>query len=116
MDTEVLVAILAVLLGAGGTGGIGLFITMLNNYKKGKIEDDGTMIDRLNAEAKVLIAARKTAEAERDGEHQGKLQWMNQSFRYRMQLASASPPITPNDIPELWDWHSGKGPGPTANM
>lgn len=116
MNTDLLVGVLALLLGAGGTGGIGLFVTMVRNYKKGKIEDDGTMIDRLNAEAKILTTARKTAEAERDVEHQGKLQWMNQSFRYRMQLVSATPPISPNDIPEIWEWHKGNGPGPAASM
>lgn len=100
MDTDVVVALLSVLLGAGGTGGVGLFVSMVRNYKKGKIEDDGTLIERLNSENKRLTA-------ELAMERTGKMMWMNQAFRYRMQQVRAAPPITPDDIPELW---SGQKP------
>lgn len=106
MDSNVIVALIAILLGGGGTAGIGLFVTMLRAHRKGKIEDEGTTIDRLNNEAKDLVRARKHAEAERDREHQAMLDWMTQSFQYRIQLVSATPPIKPDDNPHLWSHHT----------
>jgi hypothetical protein len=102
MDNGAIVAVISLLLGGGGTAGIGLFIKMLRDHRKGKIEDDGTIIERLNAEAKDLVAARKHAERERDEEHRQKMEWMTQALAYRMQVATATPPIKPNDFPELW--------------
>ena len=102
MESNIVVALLAVILGGGGVGGIGLAVNAFRAHKKGKIEDDGTLIERLNAEAKDLTAARKVAEGERDVAHQREQRWMDQSFRYRMQLATATPPIKPDDDPALW--------------
>lgn len=102
MDNGAIVAVISILLGGGGTAGVGLFIKMLRDHRKGKIEDDGTIIERLNAEAKDLVAARKHAEAERDEEHRQKMEWMNQAFAYRLQIMTAVPPISPNDFPALW--------------
>lgn len=102
MDNGVIVALIGILLGGGGGAGIGLFVKMLRDHRKGKIEDDGTIIERLNAEAKDLVAARKYAEAERDKEHSDKMEWMNQAFAYRRQVMMVSPPIQPDDFPSLW--------------
>jgi hypothetical protein len=110
MDNNVVVAVLGTLLGVGGTGGIGLAVNAWRAHKKGKIEDDGTLIERLNEDSKNQTAARKQAEDERDAAHRREMQWMSQAFLYRMQLVSASPPIVPNDNPEIWGMLT-QGPG-----
>lgn len=95
MDNNLVVAVLGTLLGVGGTGGIGLAVNAYRAHKRGKIEDDGTLIERLNAENKHLtMVNQQTARFER--------LWMTQAFKYRRQIAR-SPDLEPDDMPELWD-------------
>jgi hypothetical protein len=92
---NILLAIIALLLGGGGVGGIGLAVNAYRAHKRGKIEDDGTLIERLNAENKELSAKNAT--------HQRYEQlWMTQAFRYRKQIAR-TPDIDPDDMPQLWE-------------
>jgi hypothetical protein len=102
MDNNLVVAVLGTLLGVGGTGGVGLAVNAWRAHRRGRIEDDGTLIERLNEDSKNQAIARKTAEDERDQAHRREMAWMSQAFLYRMQLVSATPPIVPNDNPEIW--------------
>jgi hypothetical protein len=94
-NDNILVAVLMLLLGGGGVGGIGLAVNAWRAHKKGKIEDDGTLIERLNAENRDLAAKNAT--------HQRFEQlWMTQAFRYRRQVVRDSD-VDPDDMEELWD-------------
>lgn len=94
MDPNFIVGILGVLLGIGGGGGVGLAVQAYRAHKKGKIEDDGTLIERLNNENKDLTASKaKTQKFEQ--------LWMTQAFRYRKQIARV-PDLEPDDMPQLW--------------
>lgn len=94
--------IIGALLGVGGAGGVGMLASLWRANKKGKLEDEGTLIERLNKDNDAQLKLRKSTEGERDAERRGKQLWMDQAIQYRLQLVSASPPIKPRDIPELW--------------
>lgn len=94
--------ILGVLLGVGGTGGLGAIFALWRSHKKGKIEDEGTMIERLDKDNQSQHEQRKRAEDERDKAQATANMWMQQAIMYRLQMVAHSPPIVPNDIPELW--------------
>lgn len=94
-NDNILVAVLFVLLGGGGVGGVGLAVNAWRAHKKGKIEDDGTLIERLNHENGLLTAKlEKSQRFER--------LWMTQAFRYRKQVAR-TPDLDPDDMKELWE-------------
>jgi hypothetical protein len=84
-----------VLLGGGGVGGVGLAVNAWRAHKKGKIEDDGTLIERLNHENREL--SDKLAKS-----HRFEQLWMTQAFAYRRQIAK-TPDLEPADIAQLWD-------------
>lgn len=94
-NDNILVAVLMLLLGGGGVGGIGLAVNAWRAHKKGKIEDDGTLIERLNHENQALAA-----------KHEKSLKyeqlWMTQAFKYRRQVVRDSD-VEPDDMKELWD-------------
>lgn len=94
--------ILGVLLGVGGTGGLGSLYLVIRAHKKGKIEDEGTLIERINNDNKSQHDQRKAAEERADKAVAEKNAWMGQAIAYRMQLVSANPPIQPADIQGLW--------------
>lgn len=102
MDSNAIAGLIYVLLGGGGTVGVSLLFKMVRDHQKGKIEDDGTTIERLNAENKDLVLARRKAEEREEQRRLSEQEWMTQAFTYRMQLVSADPPIRPNDNPHLW--------------
>lgn len=101
-NNNLILGILLLLLGGGGAGGIGLAVNAWRAHKKGKIEDDGTLIERLNANAKDQTLARKHAEDERDEAQRFGQQWMTQAFKYRRQVVRHSE-VEPDDMSELWD-------------
>lgn len=92
---NILVAVLLILLGGGGVGGVGLAVNAWRAHKKGKIEDDGTLIERLNHENQLL--AEKLEKSQRFERF-----WMTQAFRYRRQVVRDSD-VDPDDMPELWE-------------
>jgi len=94
--------IIGALLGVGGAGGVGMLASLWRANKKGKLEDEGTLIERLNKDNDTQLKQRKVAEDERDAERRGKQLWMDQAIQYRLQLVSAPHPIKPKDMPELW--------------
>lgn len=100
MDSNAVAGLIFILLGGGGTMGIGLLFKMLRDHRQGRIEDDGTTIDRLNKENKGLVARAEHAEEREDIERLEKQDWMTQALAYRMQLAASS--VKPNDDPRLW--------------
>lgn len=94
-NDNILVAVLMLLLGGGGVGGVGLAVNAWRAHKKGKIEDEGTLIERLNKENKDL--------SDKNASHQRFEQlWMTQAFKYRRQVARVDG-IEPDDMPELWE-------------
>lgn len=95
MDNNAVVAILGTILGVGGTGGVGLIVNAYRSHKRGKIEDDGTLIERLNHENREL--SRKLENSQKFEQL-----WMTQAFRYRRQIAR-TPDLEPNDLTQLWD-------------
>lgn len=94
--------ILGILLGVGGAGGLGTIYALVRAHQKGKLEDEGTLIERLNKDNESQIRQRKAAEKERDDERQDKQLWMGQAIMYRLQMVSSEHPIVPKDMPELW--------------
>lgn len=95
MDSDVVVAVLGTLLGVGGTGGISLAVNAWRAHKKGKIEDEGTLIERLNTENQHLVKDReKSQRFER--------LWMTQAFKYRRQVVRFSD-VEPDDMEVLWE-------------
>jgi hypothetical protein len=94
-SNDLVIGLFALVLGGGGVGGIGLAVNAWRAHKKGKIEDDGTLIERLNHENKALSdKLTKTQKFEQ--------LWMTQSFKYRRQIARV-PDLDPDDMKELWD-------------
>jgi hypothetical protein len=94
--------ILGALLGVGGAGGVAMIGSMVRAHQKGKLEDEGTLIERLNKDNESQIKQRKEMEAQRDAEQAGKQLWMDQAITYRLQLVSAPHPIKPKDNPKIW--------------
>lgn len=94
-SNDLIIGLIAVILGGGGVGGVGLAVNAYRAHKRGKIEDDGTLIERLNHENNEL--AEKLAKA-----HKYEQMWMTQSFRYRRQIAR-TPDLEPDDMDALWD-------------
>lgn len=94
-NDNILVAVLLILLGGGGVGGIGLAVNAWRAHRKGRIEDDGTLIERLNHENQSLsVKNEKSLRYEQ--------LWMTQAFKYRRQVVKFSD-VDPDDMEELWD-------------
>lgn len=94
-SNDLVIGLIAIILGGGGVGGIGLAVNAYRAHKRGKIEDDGTLIERLNQENRDLSSKLTKA-------YRYEQLWMTQAFKYRRQVAR-TPDLDPDDMTELWD-------------
>lgn len=58
--------LLTLLLGAGGAGAIGSLVSVVRTLRKGKLDDEETLIKRLDASNKDQVEQRKAAEKRAD--------------------------------------------------
>lgn len=90
--TALLGAILAL---GGGTGLIGI-VWALRLWKRGAIEDDNSIITRLNEDSKAQRDRANAAEAREQVVIRERNQIMEQAIRYRLQLIAAQ--VEPIDM------------------
>lgn len=90
--TTLLAGILAL---GGGTGLIGI-VWAVRLWKRGAIEDDNSIITRLNEDSKAQRDRANAAEAREQVVIRERNQIMEQAIRYRLQLIAAS--VEPVDM------------------
>lgn len=81
-----LTALLSAILALGGGLGLTGIVVAIRQWKRGEIEDDDSIIKRLNADSKSQRARAVSAENERDREQREKNLWKEQAIRYRLQV------------------------------
>lgn len=90
--TALLGAILAL---GGGTGLVGI-VWAVRLWKRGAIEDDNSIITRLNDDSKTQRARAVAAEKETQAISRERNQMAEQAIRYRLQLIAAN--VEPHDM------------------
>lgn len=94
--TDTVTALVGALLGVGGAGGIVAIVGAYRSYRKGRIEDEETIIVRLNNDNKVQRARVKELEAEKEIAVQLKDYHREQAAVFRLQVIQLQG--TPNDM------------------
>lgn len=95
-STDTVTALVGALLGVGGAGGIVAIVGAYRSYKKGRIEDEETLIVRLNNDNKVQHARVTELEAKCENAVQLKDHYREQAAVYRLQVIQLQG--TPNDM------------------
>ncbi len=83
-----LTALLGAILALGGGLGLTGIVVAIRQWKRGEIEDDDSIIKRLNADSKSQRTRANAAELERDREAREKNLWKEQAIRYRLQIVA----------------------------
>lgn len=81
-----LTAALGAILALGGGLGLTGIVVAVRQWKRGEIEDDDSIIKRLNADSKSQRSRANAAEVERDEEARQKNLYKEQAIRYRLQI------------------------------
>ena len=77
-----------ILLGVGGTAGIGGLFTVWRNHRKGKLEDEETLIKRLDADNKDKDRTIERLNKELNSRTNERNKAWNQAARFRVRLES----------------------------
>lgn len=85
---ESISTVLAILLGAGGAGGIGSLVAVFRSMRKGKLEDEETLIKRLDSSNKEHSKRADEAEAEAARYRSDRDKALEYAARLRRQLIS----------------------------
>lgn len=95
--------ILTLLLGAGGAGGIAGLFNMIRAARRGKLEDEETLIKRLNDDNKNQKERADQAEAEASKmRRQRNVAW-DQAARYRRRLIAMG--VDEESLGKMVDFH-----------
>jgi hypothetical protein len=87
--------VFAALFGAGGTGAVAGMWTIIQGLRKGKLEKEDTLIQRLDAYSKADKKARDEAEADAAKYRRQRIKAQDQAARFRRLL------ITHTDLENL---------------
>lgn len=79
-------SLLLLLLGGGGAGAVGAIWRLVMASRKGRIEDEGTLLERLNTESRRQGERADLAEHDADGLRRQRDQARDLCSRYRFQL------------------------------
>jgi hypothetical protein len=91
-------AILTLVLGAGGTGFVGLVWRMFQDRKKGKLESEDTLISRMNAQSAKDTARAEAAEKKADQADTRVDEMVSKMTDLRMQMAFYMAFIVSNNL------------------
>ena len=89
--------ILPLLLGAGGTGAVAGAVQLFQGLRKGKLENEATLLARLNAESVRQQQKADTAEAEADRMRRARDTAIELAVRYRTRVIEAGGRV--DDLP-----------------
>lgn len=87
--------VFAVLFGAGGSGAIAGAWSIISSVRKGKLEKEDTLIDRLEKNSRAERESREEAEADAAKYRRQRIRAQDQAARFRRML------ITHTDLTEL---------------
>lgn len=91
--------LLPLLLGAGGTGFIAGAVKLFEGLKKGKIENEATLLARLNAESVRQSARADVAERDADAMRRMRDRALDLAVRYRARVIESGGRV--DDLPGI---------------
>lgn len=97
--------LLPLLLGAGGTGFIAGAVKLFEGLKKGRIENEATLLARLNAESVRQATRADAAEAETDKMRRSRDRALEIAMRYRARVIEVGARV--DDLPGIDSLYEG---------
>lgn len=97
--------LLPLLLGAGGTGFIAGAVKLWEGFRKGKIENEATLLARLNAESVRQSTRADVAEAETLAMRRARDRALDMAMRYRARVIEVGGRV--DDLPSLETLYEG---------
>jgi hypothetical protein len=101
--------LLPLLLGAGGTGFIAGAVKLFEGMKKGKIENEATLLARLNAESVRQATRADAAEAETLAMRRARDRALEMAMRYRGRIIECGGRV--DDLPSIETLYEGAAAG-----
>lgn len=97
--------LLPLLLGAGGTGFIAGAVQLVQGWRKGRIENEATLLARLNAETVRQSTRADAAEAEADAMRRSRDRAIELAVRYRTRVIECGARV--DDLPGIDSLYEG---------
>lgn len=97
--------LLPLLLGAGGTGFIAGAVQLIQGWRKGRIENEATLLARLNAETVRQSTRADAAEADADARRRERDRAIEIATRYRVRVIEVAGRV--DDLPGIDSIYEG---------